>query len=47
MTHFQIANGAIADFLTDNNNSALFEFKTKKAGRTGNNRTKMLKVEYY
>ena len=47
MTHFQIANGAIADFLTDNNKSALFEFKTKKAGRTGNNGTKMLKVEYY
>ena len=29
-------NGAIADFASDNNNSASFEFKTEIAGRTEN-----------
>ena len=33
---FLNANGAIAEFSADNNNSALFKFKTKIAGRTGN-----------
>ena len=33
-------NVAIADFPADNNNSALFKFKTKIAGRAGNDGTK-------
>ena len=33
-------NGAIADFPTDNNNSAWFKFKTKIAGRIGLDGTK-------
>ena len=37
-------NGAIADFPADNNNSALFKFKTKVAGRTGNDGTKNFKI---
>ena len=38
------ANGAIADFLADNNNSALLKLKTKIAGRTGNDGTKNVKI---
>ena len=37
-------NGAIADFPADDNNSASFEFKTKIAGRTGNDGTKDVKI---
>ena len=37
-------NSAIADFSTDNNNSALFEFKTKIWGRTGNDGIKNVKM---
>ena len=37
-------NGAIVDFPADNNNSASFKFKTKIAGRMGNNETKNVKV---
>ena len=37
-------NGAIADFHADNNNSALFKFKTKTAGRTENDGTKNVKI---
>ena len=37
-------NGAIADFLADNNNSASFKFKTKIAGRSGNDGTKNVKI---
>ena len=33
---FLNADGAIADFPAENNNSALFKFKTKMASRTGN-----------
>ena len=40
---FLNANGAIADFPADNNNSASFKFKTKIAGRTGNGGTKNVK----
>ena len=38
------ANGAIANFLADNNNSALLKLKTKIAGRTGNDGTKNVKI---
>ena len=38
-----LINRAIADFATNNNNSALFNFKTKIAGRT-NNSTKDVKI---
>ena len=41
---FLNANGAIADFLADNNNSALFKFKTKIAGRIGDGGTKNVKI---
>ena len=37
-------NGAVADFPADNNNSALFKFKTKIAERIGNNGTKGVKI---
>ena len=37
-------NGAIADFPSDNNNSASFRFKTKIVARIGNNGTKDVKV---
>ena len=37
-------NGAIADFCADDNNSASFKFKTKIAGRIGNNGTKDVKI---
>ena len=37
-------DGAIADFPDDNNNSALFKFKTKIAGRIENNGTKDVKI---
>ena len=37
-------NGAIANFLPNNNNSLSFKFKTKKAGRTGNDGTKNVKI---
>ena len=40
------ANGAVADFPVDNNNSASFKFKTKIAGRIGNDGEKMLKLWY-
>ena len=40
-------NGAIADFPDDDNNSALFKFKTKIAIRTGNDGTKMFKLWYH
>ena len=35
-----LANGAIADFPTDNSNSAPFKFTTKKSGRTEDDGTK-------
>ena len=38
------ANGAIADFPVDNNNSASFKFKTKIVGRIGNYSTKNAKI---
>ena len=37
-------NGAITDFPADNNNIALFNFKTKIAGRTGTNGTKNIGI---
>ena len=37
-------NSAIADFSTDNNNSALLKFKTKIWGRTGNDGIKSVKM---
>ena len=37
-------NDAIADISADNNNSALFEFKTKVADKTKNNGTKIVKT---
>ena len=43
---FLNANGAIADFPADNNNSVSFKFKIQVAGRTGNDGTNMLKLEY-
>ena len=41
---FSDANGAIADFPADNNNSASFKFKTKIAGRIENNGEKDIKI---
>ena len=41
---FLDANGAITDFPADKNNSASFKFKTKMAGRTGNDGTKDVKI---
>ena len=41
---FLNANGDIADFTADNNNSALFKFKAKITGRTGNDGTKNVKI---
>ena len=41
---FLNANGAIADFPADNNNSASFKFKTKTTGRTENDGTKNFKI---
>ena len=41
---FLNANGAIDDFVADNNNSALFKFKTKIAGRTENGDTDNVKI---
>ena len=41
---FLNANGAIADFPADKNNSASFKFKTKIVGRTENNGTKDVKI---
>ena len=38
------ANGVINDFPADNNNSALFKFKTKIAGKTENDGTKNVKI---
>ena len=38
------ANGDVADFPTDNNNSASFKFKTKIAGRTEDDGTKNVKI---
>ena len=40
---FLYANGA-TDFPADNNNSALFKFKTKIAGRTGNDGRNNVKI---
>ena len=37
-------NLAITDFPADNNNSASFKFKTKIAGRIGNDGTKNVKI---
>ena len=37
-------NGDIADFPADKNNNALFKFKTKIAGRIGNNGRKDVKI---
>ena len=34
-------NGVIADFFAENNDSALFKFKTKIAGRIGEDGTKL------
>ena len=36
--------GAIDDFVTDNNSSTLFKFKTKIAGRTENDSTINVKI---
>ena len=41
---FLHANSGIAYFLADSNNSALFEFKTKRAGRIGNNGQKDVEI---
>ena len=40
-------NSAVADFPANNNNSASFKFQTKLASRTGNDGTKMSKLEYH
>ena len=37
-------NGAVTDFSDDNNNSILFKFKTKIAGRIGNDGRKNVKI---
>ena len=37
-------HGANVDFPMDDNSSALFKFKTKIAGRTGNDGTKNVKI---
>ena len=37
-------NGDIANFPADNNNSGSFKFKTKIAGRVGNNGRKHVKI---
>ena len=39
-----LANGAIADFFTYNNNNASFKFNTKIAGRAENDGTKNVKI---
>ena len=39
-----LADSAIADFPADNNSSVSFKFKTKIAGRTGNDGTKNVKI---
>ena len=39
-----INNGAIADFPANDNNSVSLKFKTKIAGKTGNDGTKNLKI---
>ena len=39
-------NGAIANFHSDNDNSASFKFKTKIASWIRNDGKKMLKLEY-
>ena len=45
---FLNANGVITNFPANNyNNSALFKFKIKIAGSTGNDGTKTLKLEYH
>ena len=41
---FLDANNAIADISADNDNSALFKFKTTIAGRTENDGTKNVKI---
>ena len=45
---FLIAKSAIADIPADSNNSSLFKFRTKIAGRTGNDKmfkcTKNIKI---
>ena len=41
---FLDGNGAVADFPADNYNSTSFQFKTKMAGRTGNEGTKSVKL---
>ena len=41
---FLNANGAIADFSSDDDNSALFKFRRKIAGRTRNNGRKHVKI---
>ena len=41
---FLNANGAIADFTADNNNSVSFKFKSKIAGKTENDGTKNVKI---
>ena len=41
---FLNANGAIADFPDNNNNSASFKLKTKLEDRNGNNGTKNVKI---
>ena len=39
-----LSSGAISDFPTHNNNSTLFKFKTKIAGRTRNDCTKNVEI---
>ena len=41
---FLNANGTVADFPADNNNSASFKFRTKLAGKIGNDGTKNVKI---
>ena len=41
---FSNANGDIADFTADNNNSASFKFKAKIAGGIGNNGRRDIKI---
>ena len=41
---FLNANGAIADFPADNNNSPSFKFKTKMVGRKENDGIKNIKI---
>ena len=41
---FLYGNGTFCDFPSDNNNSALFEFKTNTTGKIDNGGTKIVKI---